>query len=241
MEVAERMRFCCLGLIGLGVVVGACACAEGAAATQPTSTSTVVRIRVDTSQAPDLDPWARRTLIPVLQAWYPRIVAELPVPHYTPPDHFSILFDVKYKGVAQTVGTFIVANPQWFREQIGKEAVGALVHEEVHVVQQPFHVFHGRHMPTWLLEGSADYIRWFEYEPAKLRPHPTGDEARYDASYRVSAAFLQWVINNYDKDIIVQMNVANYQGVYSDELWVKYTGKTAARLGAQWKAQLARQ
>ncbi len=241
MKVAERMRFYWVGVIVLGLVVDASAFGAGAAATQPASTGSVVRIRVDTSQAPDLDPWARQTLVPVLQTWYPKIVAELPVPHYTPPDHFAILFDAKYKGVAQTEGTFIVANPDWFRSQLHREAVGAFVHEEVHVVQQPFHVFHGRHMPTWLLEGSADYIRWFEFEPAKLRPHPTGDEAQYDASYRVSAAFLQWVINNYDKDIVAQMNVANYQGVYSDELWVKYTGKTAAQLGAQWKAQLARQ
>ena len=41
---------------------------------------------------------AQHTLIPVLQKWYPIIVAELPVPGYTPPNHFSIIFDKKYQG-----------------------------------------------------------------------------------------------------------------------------------------------
>ena len=106
-----------------------------------------------------------------------------------------------------------MADPDWFRKELNREAVGALVHEEVHVVQQPFHIFRGHHMPTWLLEGSCDYIRWFQYEPPALRPHPTADRARYDASYRTSAAFLHWVITYYDKDIVSQMNVANCDGL----------------------------
>jgi hypothetical protein len=211
--------------------------ADQTPATKPASPENV-RITVDTSQAPDLAPWAAQTLVPVLKAWYPKIVAELPVPGHTAPDHFSILFDSKYKGVAKTIGTYVVADPDWMRAELHREAVGAFVHEEVHVVQQPFHVLHGHHMPIWLLEGSCDYIRWFQYEPPKLRPRPRASQAKYDGSYRVSAAFLQWVIANYDKDIIPEMNVANYYGVYSDELWVKYTGKSAAQLGAEWKATL---
>jgi hypothetical protein len=230
------LRHCFFAIIQ-SVLVSAAAFASPAPETRPSAPADV-RITVDTSQAPDLAPWAQQTLVPVLRSWYPRIVAELPVPGYTPPDRFSILFDAKYKGVAQTAGTFIVANPAWFRSQLRREAVGALLHEEVHVVQQPFHILHGHHMPTWLLEGSCDYIRWFEFEPAEFRPHPSATDARYDASYRVSAAFLQWVIHHYDKNIVSQMNAANYRGAYSDDLWVKYTGKKIADLGDEWKASL---
>jgi hypothetical protein len=209
-----------------------------AAATRPAGVAGAVHIKVDTSQAPDLAPWAEQTLVPVLVEWYPKIAAELPVPGHVPADHFTIVFDPAYKGVAATSGTHVVANPEWFRSQLKGEAVGALLHEEVHVVQLPFHNMHGQHMPLWLLEGTCDYIRWFQYEPANLRPHPHGDRAKYDASYRTTAAFLKYVVDRYDKDLIAQMNAANFNGTYSDDLWAKYTGKSAADLGAEWKASL---
>ena len=198
-----------------------------------------VRITVDTSQAPDLAPWAEQALVPTLKQWYPKVVADIPVPGHVPADQFTIVFDPSYKGVAATSGTHVVANPDWFRSQLKGEAVGALLHEMVHVVQLPWHNMHGQHMPIWLLEGSCDYIRWFQYEPARLRPHPSADQAKYDASYRTTAAFLNWVIAHHDKDVVAQMNAANFNGTYSDELWVKYTGKTAAELGADWKASLS--
>ena len=60
----------------------------------------------------------------------------------------------------------------------------------------------------WLVEGTADYVRWFNYEPQshgadivwmrRLR-HFT---PRYDASYRISANFLNWVTEKYDKEIV---------------------------------------
>jgi hypothetical protein len=220
------------------LVAASWARADPAPTTQPDSPGTDVRITVDTSQAPDLADWARDTLVPTLKEWYPKIAAELPIENHQPADQFKIVFDPKYKGVAATSGTHVVANPDWFRKQLHGEAVGALMHEAVHVVQLPFHNPHGHHMPSWLLEGTADYIRWFQFEPASQRPHPHAETARYDASYRVTAAFLQWVITKYDKDIVPQMNAANYAGTYTDDLWVKYTGKTAADLGAEWQRTL---
>ena len=140
--------------------------------------------------------------------------------------------------MAATSGTHVVANPAWFRTQLHGEAVGALVHEAVHMVQQPSHVLHGRHMPSWLLEGSADYIRWFQFEPASHRPHPRGPKATYDASYRTTAAFLQWVVGHYDPDIVAQLNAANYAGTYDDALWLRFTGHSVADLGAEWARSL---
>ena len=213
--------------------------ADPAPTTGPDSPGTDVRITVDTSQAPDLAGWAHDTLVPTLREWYPKIVAELAIPGHPAPDHFSITFDPKNKGVAYTIGTHVVGNPAWFRTQLHGEAVGALLHEAVHVVQNPWHAPHGHHMPGWLLEGSCDYIRWFQFEPASHRPRVRASQAKYDASYRVTAAFLQWVITRYDKHIVPELNTASFNGAYSDDLWVKYTGKTVADLGAEWKASLA--
>jgi hypothetical protein len=93
------------------------------------------QITIDTSKAPDMKDWAERKLAPVLAEWYPKISALLPTPGYTPPRKWSVVI-APGNGVAATSGTKVTANATWCRGQLDKQAVGALVHEEVHVVQQ---------------------------------------------------------------------------------------------------------
>ena len=92
-------------------------------------------ITIDTSKAPDMKDWAEHKLAPVLAEWYPKISALLPTPGFTPPKKWSVVI-APGNGVAATGGTKVTANATWFRGQLDKQAVGALVHEEVHVVQQ---------------------------------------------------------------------------------------------------------
>jgi len=93
------------------------------------------QITIDTSKAPDLNDWAAHKLAPVLAQWYPKICAMLPTPGFTPPTNWSVVI-APGNGVAATSGRRITANATWIREQLGKQAIGALVHEEGHVVQQ---------------------------------------------------------------------------------------------------------
>jgi hypothetical protein len=79
--------------------------------------------------------WAEQKLAPVLAEWYPKISAMLPTPGFTPPKKWSVVI-APGNGVAATGGTRVTANATWFRGQLDKQAVGALLHEEVHVVQQ---------------------------------------------------------------------------------------------------------
>jgi hypothetical protein len=92
-------------------------------------------ITIDTSKAPDMRDWAEHKLAPVLAEWYPKICALLPTAGYTPPRKFTVVI-APGNGVAATSGTRVTANATWFRGQLDKQAVGALLHEEVHVVQQ---------------------------------------------------------------------------------------------------------
>ena len=105
--------------------------------------------------------------------------------------------------------------------------------------------FHNGHNPGWLVEGSADYIRWFKYEPQShgadmgwLRQHGKNFSPHYNDSYRITANFLDWVSEKYDKDIVGQMNAAMRDGKYEDDLWQKYTGKTAPELGEEWQKEI---
>jgi hypothetical protein len=120
------------------------------------------------------------------------ICEELKSDGFTPPRRVTITLEGSYVGVAATSGGHIVGSAAYFRAH--PDDVGAMVHETVHVVQG----YRGGNNPPWLVEGIADYIRFFKYEPGKLGRIDPG-RARYDGSYRVTAAFLAYLAEKYDK------------------------------------------
>lgn len=204
---------------------------------------TPYRFTIDTNEAPDLTEWARRDLTPVMEKWYPMIVDMLPGDGFQAPRTFSINFTNSYRGVAATGGNRVVGSPTWYRQNLKGEAIGSLVHELVHVVQQ-----YGRRRPGgtrppgWLIEGIPDYIRWYLYEPESHGCEITSSRAvasaRHDASYRVSANFLNFVINKYDKDLVRELNRAMREGNYSEEIWKTRTQHTLEELSTEWKTAL---
>jgi hypothetical protein len=206
---------------------------------KPTSTQAAFEITVDTSDVPEMAEYGQRVQ-KVAQEWYPKLIAMLPSEGFVPAKKVTITIKKDYKGVAAASGNRIVAAQKWFTEH--PDDVGAFVHELVHVVQS-----YGRNRapgatrpPGWLVEGIADYIRFFRYEPESARPHPNpnSDRTKYDASYRVTGHFLNWAQNKYDKDLVVKLNAACRQGKYTPDLWKQYTGKTVEELGAEWKENL---
>jgi len=198
-------------------------------------------ITVDTQQAPDIRDWAENRLTPVLLEWYPKIVALLPSAGYEAPTRLSVVFQNPGRGVAATGGTRITCAVPWFENNLEGEAIGAVVHELVHVVQQYGRARRAnpdsRPGPGWLTEGIADYVRWFLYEPQSHGADRVRNAARakYDASYRVSANFLNWVTGKYDKDLVRKLNALLREGRYSDESWKEFTGRQVAELGQEWQ------
>lgn len=198
-------------------------------------------ITIDTSETPDLAEWAEKTLRPVCEEWYPQIVEMLPSDKYTAPQKFSITFRKDKKGVADTGGTKINCAADWYRKELKREAVGSIVHEMVHVVQQYGRARGGARNPGWLVEGVADYVRWYKFEP---QSHGTDirdpSKAKYDASYRVTANFLNYVTEKYDKDLVKKLNAAMRDGKYSDDIWKQATKKSVEELGQEWKDSLGK-
>jgi hypothetical protein len=193
---------------------------------EPKSDAGQVQISIDTSETPELEDWVKTKLRPVLEEWYPRIVEQLPGPDFHAPTMIRIKFFANMKGVADTAGTRVRCAAPWFKKNLDGEAVGAVVHELVHVVQQ----YHSGKNPGWLVEGIADYIRWFEYEPVSKRPHVNPDRAKYTDSYRTTAAFLNFVVEHHDKELVRKLNDTMRQGHYSPEVWNQLTGKSAQEL-----------
>jgi hypothetical protein len=134
------------------------------------------------------------------------------------------------KGVAYTAGTGVHCAGDWFGKNLDGEAAGAVVHELVHVAQQ----YRSRKNPGWLVEGVADYIRWFQYEPESKRPHPNPARAKYTDSYRTTGAFLNFLAETRDKDLVKKLNVVMRQGKYTPEVWKEHTGKTVDELWADY-------
>jgi hypothetical protein len=212
----------------------------------PGADGVVYRATIDTTETPDLTGWANEKLAPVVVAWYPKIVALLPSDGFDAPESFTIVFTSEYQGVAATAGTRVLCSPEWFRNNLEGEAIGAVVHELVHVVQQyrwGRRTADGQRPPGWLTEGIPDYIRWFLYEPqtrgAEIGPDRVAG-ARYDGSYRVSANFLNWAVAQHGDDIIPKLNAALREGRYKEELWNQLTGKSVDDLGIEWKVSLER-
>ena len=216
------------------------------------STDGKCEISIHTSEAPELKGWAETNLAPVLAEWYPKLVAMLPSPGYAPPSHFSITLRPG-NGVAATGGTRITANSAWLDRELHGQAVGALLHEEVHVVQQYRGGRRGnpeyKRPPGWLVEGIPDYIRWFLYEPGSHGADAAFFRTRrnlklkYDGMYRISANFLNYVIGTYgkDKEVLTRVNAACREGKYTDEIWNELTGKSIQELNDEWKAALQKQ
>jgi hypothetical protein len=167
----------------------------------------------------------------------------LPSEGYIAPKHFTVTIKPA-DGVAFTSGTRVEANANWLKREIDGEAVGSIIHEAVHVVQQ-YGQHGGNRTPGWLVEGIADYIRWFKFEPQShgadivwIRQRGKNFSPRYDGGYRDTANFLNWVSEKYDADIIRQLNAALREGKYDTGLWEKFTSKTIEELDAEWKLEI---
>jgi hypothetical protein len=205
------------------------------------------RITIDYSDTPELEEWATKELAPVVKDWYPKLVDALPSEGYEAPKQFSVTFRKDAQGVAYTAGTRVVGAYAWFSKNLKGEGKGAIVHELVHVVQQYGQARrnnpNAQRNPGWLVEGIPDYLRWYKYEPESHGTEITKRNfarAKYDGSYRITANFLNYVIDKYDKNLIQQLNAAMRQGRYDEDLWKQYTGKTVQELGDEWKNGIAK-
>jgi hypothetical protein len=201
------------------------------------------QLTIDTTASPDLTGWTDDVLAPVVKAWYPKIVALLPGDGFTAPARVWIVLRPGIHVPAYTDGNRITCDADWLRQNLRGEAAGSVVHEMVHVVQQYRRSRGEERVPGWLVEGIPDYIRWFLYEPESKGAEITAqniDQSHYDGSYRITANFLNWVVETHDKDIVRKLNAAAREGRYREQLWKDFTGKTVQELGAEWKTAAAK-
>jgi hypothetical protein len=122
-------------------------------------------------------------------------------------------------------------NADWIKAH--PDDFGMVIHELTHVVQAYHH-----QNPGWLVEGVADYIRWWRYEPESPRTPVNPEKAKYTDSYRTTANFLAWVVGQNHRTLVPELDKAMKDGTYSDDLFEKITGKSLDTLWADYIATL---
>lgn len=202
-------------------------------------------VTFDWEKAKDMEKWTKERLAPAICEWAPKIADLLASDGWTPPKAVSFKFvKTNREYPAWASGASVSLNSGWYRTELDGEALGAAIHELVHVMQD----YWGRPRrgqgtcPSWCVEGIADYIRWFLFEPESdgcgyLRRCDLR-KVHYNDAYRTTASFLDFVERTYPgtvKKLNAELREREFR---NEEFWKKTTGKTAEELEADWKAEL---
>ena len=190
-----------------------------------------VEVIVDCSNAPAAAEWAQKAKR-LVEAWYPKIAALLPSKGFTPPGKLTLVFKSDMKGVAYTLNDRITISAEWIARHPDDE--GMVIHELTHVIQ----AYHGGG-PGWLVEGVADYVRFFHFEPqTKVRIDPA--RAGYRDGYRTSAAFLDWIVRTRDKNFVRELNQTLRAGKYNEGFFRARTSRSVDELWTEFIASLSK-
>lgn len=184
----------------------------------------------DISQSPDLAGWAVRAE-KEMESFWPDTAAMLYSYGLVTPNMVNVVYTTGpgVTGVAATGGGVMTVNTKWCHEH--PDDTGLTVHEMAHVVQS-IHTS----APGWLVEGTADYIRWVKFEPEHFHPRINVNRATYHDAYQTSATFLGWVTNHYDSEIVTKLNDAARSGSYKNDLFRQYCGKDVEALWSEFIA-----
>lgn len=178
----------------------------------------------DYSAAPDLKTWADTADRQMGESWADT-AALLYTDKFITPNKVNVIYrsgpDVT--PVAATGGGVMTVNVAWARAH--PDDTGLTVHEVAHVIQAM-----SAYDPVWLIEGTADYIRWIKFEPQNYKVQINADKANYNDSYRTTGAFMAWCELNYDSRLVSKLNRDTRFGQYKPENWKKYTGKDVETL-----------
>lgn len=175
-----------------------------------------LKVVVDTSAAPECQAWAERAK-EMVELWHPIVSAYLDAPLNPGEKEVQLVFK-DMKGVAATSKNVITIASGWVKSH--PDDLGMVLHELVHVVQD-----YPSTQSVWLMEGIADYIRFWMAEPEGQPKQFNRAKDNYRNGYRTTGAFLAWIEKQYKTPIVRDANLALRHGTYKDSLFEEKTGK----------------
>ena len=179
-------------------------------------------------QVEELRDWAAEVRI-LMMTWYPYLAELMRSDGFVPTRRIDLSV-VDEKGIAWTSGGRVWCTKGWFTKH--PDDTGALIHEEAHVLA----AYPGG-SPGWLVEGIADWVRWWNYEPLDHRPR-IGPGGSYRDAYQRTGQFLDWLEQHRAPGTVMKLNAACRRGEYDDSLWERYTGLGVDALWDEYQAAL---
>lgn len=178
------------------------------------------------NQDPDLNPETKEGLVNTFFMVYPKLVNDF---NKNSTKHVTVKIDTAYGGVAYADDGQVTISSKWLKKM--PKDFDMITHEVMHIVQS----YPNGSGPGWLTEGIADYVR-SEYgianEEGGWSLPDYNEEAHYTKAYRITARFLIWVEENYDKKLVKKLDEHLRKKTYKSELWEEYTDKSIDEL---WK------
>jgi hypothetical protein len=153
------------------------------------------------NEAPYIKLWAKHAAT-VCKTWFPVLCAELGSENFKPRGKITFVFLRHYFAPAQYYKGRIFISTDDLCGDLSN--YGMMIHELTHAVQE----YPGVTNVDWLVEGIADYTRFYLYETDPLQGCIRPGQSKYTDSYRTTACFLDYLVRNYDKAIVKKFNAA---------------------------------
>lgn len=185
-------------------------------------------IEYDVSKVPEAEPWAQAAQA-LATTWFPILCTLLATEDWTPPETVLLVFEPKQDAPAWASGNKISIGGEWIAAH--PSDLGMVIHELAHVVQS----YPGNPADTgWMVEGIADYVRWWRYEPEAPRPRIDPEKSSYKQGYGIAASFLAWASRTYDMRLIPALDRELRQGKNPYPVFESMTGKDVDALWAEF-------
>jgi len=169
------------------------------------------------------------------EEWFPVLCRFLATEKWTPPATVRLVLKQELAAPGVTSGHTISFSVKWITAH--PDDFGMVIHELCHIVQAYPNTTTER-KPGWLVEGIADYIRYWKYEPEIPHPRIDAKRASYRQGYGTTAAFLAWLVRKYDRRIVLRLDAALRSGMYQPELFREWTGNSLDDLWIEFAEQL---
>jgi hypothetical protein len=191
-------------------------------------------VTYDVSEIPEAKQWAEAAK-KVVQDWYPTVTSLLATEGYKPGKRVHIVIKKEISAPAWASGDTITVSAKWITEH--PDDLGMMVHELTHIIQS-----YPRNESNvgWLVEGIADYVRWWRYEPEAPRPRIDPEKSKYTDAYRTTAYWLAWVSRKYDMRLVPALDRELRKGKDPNPVFLKVTGKKPDELWKEFIASLPR-
>lgn len=189
-------------------------------------------IDLDLAAAPQLQAYGEEMRRRAF-GWWTIINDALSFPGYSPTKRIIFRFSndmpSTLAGLAQghlilMNAPYITAHPTYFNYA---------AHEMVHIYQA-----YPLGTPKWLLEGIADYVRYYVLFPQDRERDYNAVNAYYTDGYQKGAALLDWVERTHGVGSVRQLNATLHRGADGEALLERMTGMRLSQIWANVAADL---